>query len=248
MRVIPVLDLMGGQVVQGIQGDRARYRPVKSVLTPSSAPLEVASRLQRETGSEALYIADLDAIEKRGDHRSVIRELSQGLSAELWVDGGASDADAVQYWLDAGVDRVVVGSETLDSMASLQSIRAKFPSERLVFSLDVQKGQVLSRCAEIQARSPFNLLVRLSTAGWTHVIVLALDRVGTGGGPDWLLLETLCGVFPELSLIAGGGVRGIDDLHRLSRTGLSGVLLASALHRGWLTGHDLHALTSEPKD
>ena len=237
---------MGGLVVQGFQGDRASYGPVQSVLTNSSAPLQVASRLLDETGSEALYLADLDAIENKGHHRATIQTLADVLQAELWVDAGASETGAVQDCINVGVGRVVVGSETLESMHSLAFLPATVPPERLIFSLDVQQGRVLSRCDEIRTLSPLGLLGRLAAAGWTHVIVLALDRVGTGGGPDWPLLETLCGASAELSLIAGGGVRTVDDLHRLSRTGLSGVLVASALHRGWVTGHDLDTLTSGP--
>ena len=256
MRVIPVLDLMGGCVVQGVQGQRARYQPVKSVLTASCAPREVAQALWAETdcgrAGGALYVADLDAIEGKGDHRTVIQELSAEISARagghLWVDGGVRDVEAVASWIAAGVGRVVVGSETLDSMESLDAIRAAFPVEQLVFSLDMQGGLILSHCRELRAQAPLALLRRLVDSGWTHVILLTLDRVGTGGGPDWSLLEAAGQSLPDLNLIVGGGVRGIEDLHRLSRLGASGVLVASALHSGWLTRKELHALTTESGD
>jgi len=244
MRIIPVLDLMGGRVVQGIQGARARYQPLRSSLTPSSDPLPVARALQAETNCDTFYIADLDAIEQRADQRSTILALAEGLPVKLWLDAGVSDAEAVPRWLDGGVDRVVVGSETLDSVANLQAIGASYSNEQLVFSLDVQQGQVLSRCAEFRAAPPLSVLERLAAAGWRQVIVLTLNRVGTGSGPDWRLLESARCAFPDLSLIAGGGVRSIEDLHRLSRMGMSGVLLASALHRGWINRRDLHSLTS----
>jgi phosphoribosylformimino-5-aminoimidazole carboxamide ribotide isomerase len=246
MRIIPVLDMMGGQVVQGIQGDRAHYQPVKSVLTPSCSPLAVARALSAETGCDALYVADLDAIEGRGAQREPIRELAVEIPAHLWVDAGVQAVEAVPLWIDAGVGRVVVGSETLDSVASLDAIRAAFPAERLVFSLDLQGGQILSRCPELRALSPLSLLGRLQAGGWTHVILLTLDRVGAGGGPDWPLLEAARDGLPELMLIAGGGVRGIEDVHRLTHLGVYGVLVASALHNGRLTGKELHALTTGP--
>jgi phosphoribosylformimino-5-aminoimidazole carboxamide ribotide isomerase len=248
MRIIPVLDLMGGRVVQGVQGDRARYQPVKSVLTASCVPLAVARALWVETGCDTVYVADLDAIEGRGDHRPVIQELSAEIPAHLWVDAGVADMEAVPFWTGAGVDRVVVGSETMDSMESLDAIRANFPPEQLVFSLDMQRGQVLSHCHELRALSPLSLLRRLADRGWTHVILLTLDRVGTGGGPDWSLLEGARHSLPDLHLMVGGGVRGIEDLHQLSHLGASGVLVASALHGGWLTRKELHALTTEPGD
>jgi len=246
MRIIPVLDLKGGQVVQGIQGDRAHYQPVKSVLTPSCSPLAVARALWAETGCSALYIADLDAIEGRGAQREPIGRLAVEVPVRLWVDAGVQAVEAIPPWIDAGVDRVVVGSETLELVASLDAIQAAFPAERLVFSLDLQGGQILSRCQELRALSPLSLLGRLRDGGWTHVILLTLDRVGTGGGPDWPLLEAARDGLPELKLIAGGGVRGIEDVHRLSHLGVHGVLVASALHNGRLTGKELHALTTGP--
>jgi phosphoribosylformimino-5-aminoimidazole carboxamide ribotide isomerase len=248
MQIIPVLDLMGGQVVQGIQGRRAHYQPVKSVLTPSTSPLAVARALCAETGCQALYIADLDAIEGHGAQQAAIRELAAALPARLWVDAGVAAAEDVTPWIVAGVDRVVVGSETLDTMAGLDAIRAAFPAGRLVFSLDVQRGTVLSRCQDIRAMPLPQLLKHLHDAGWTHTILLTLDRVGTGGGPDWPLLEAARDACPELEIFAGGGVRGIEDLHRLSRLGVRGALVASALHNGRLTGKEVHALTTGPGD
>jgi phosphoribosylformimino-5-aminoimidazole carboxamide ribotide isomerase len=241
MQIIPVLDLKAGQVVQGIQGERAHYRPVESVLTPSSEPLPVAIALHAETLCEALYIADLDAIEQKADHLSTIRMLSRALPVELWVDAGCTDLGSVQRWYPAGVDRVVVGSETLESMQMLDTIKAAHPGKNSVFSLDVKQGRVLSRSAEIRRLSPLDLLDRLATLGWSQVIVLALGRVGTGAGPDWSILERCRHAFPDLSLIAGGGVRTIEDLHRLRQLGMSGCLLASALHRGWVTGDQLRS-------
>lgn len=248
MRIIPVLDLMGGQVVQGIQGDRARYQPIKSVLTPSCAPPDVARALWAETGCDALYIADLDAIEGRGDHRAEIQELARAIPARPWVDAGLETAEAIPAWFAAGVHRVVVGSEAIRSVASLDAIRAAIPAGGLVFSLDMKEGRVLSRCPELRAMPPLALLARLRDGGWTHVILLALDRVGTGSGPDRSLLEAARAAFPELNLVAGGGVRDLGDLHQLSHLGAHGVLVASALHNGRLTGQDLHALTTEPGD
>jgi len=248
MRVIPVLDLMGGLVVRGVQGQRATYQPLESMLTPSCSPLAVARALWQETDCDALYIADLDAIERTGTHQATIQELSAEIPARLWVDAGLADAGQIPSWLGAGVGRVVVGSETMGSLRSLDAIRAGVPAEQLVFSLDTQGGMVLSRGQELRALSPISLLERLADRGWTHVILLALDRVGTGGGPDWSLLDKARHSVPDLSLMVGGGVRGLEDLHRLARLGADGVLVASALHAGWLTRRELHALTTGPGD
>jgi phosphoribosylformimino-5-aminoimidazole carboxamide ribotide isomerase len=245
VRIIPVLDLMGGRVVQGIQGQRTRYQSVKSVLTASSAPLAVAQALWSETDCEVLYVADLDAIEGRGNHRPVIQELSAHLPCRLWVDAGVANVESISAWIDAGVDRVVIGSETLESLDNLTAIQAATPPKRLVFSLDMQRGEILSSCRELSALSPITLLGQLAESNWTHVILLALDRVGAGNGPDWPLLEAARQAYPGLALIVGGGVRAFEDLRGLAHLGADGVLVASALHNGRLMKKELHTLTKK---
>jgi phosphoribosylformimino-5-aminoimidazole carboxamide ribotide isomerase len=235
---------MGGMVVQGLQGDRARYQPLKSVLTESCVPLDVARALWAETGCGDLYIADLDAIERSGEHWVEIQKLATEIPVCLWVDAGVRDPEAIATWMEAGVGRVVVGSETVHDVEDLDAIRAALPADRLVFSLDLQQGQILSACPELHTLPPLSFLGHLADGGWTHVILLTLDRVGTGSGPDLSLWEEARHRFPDLKLLAGGGVRSVEDLHRLSQLGASGVLVASALHSGRLTRTDLHPITT----
>ena len=75
----------------------------------------------------------------------------------------------------------------------------------------------------------------------TEVILLALRQVGTGAGPDLETLRAARTAFPGLRLIAGGGVRTAEDLRALAEAGADGVLLATALHRGWITAADIRA-------
>ena len=71
------------------------------------------------------------------------------------------------------------------------------------------------------------------------MIVLDLARVGTGSGPDVALMGELCARFPELELLAGGGVRDASDLHALAEAGAAGALVATALHSGAIAATDL---------
>ena len=239
MWVIPVLDLMKGQVVQGMRGEREHYRPLQSALTPSAEPAVVARALRAETNCRAFYIADLDAIQGQGDHRAVIQALAAAPGIELWVDAGVSDPAAARRLLEAGAGRVIIGSETLTGLDMLQTLHDTIPAPRRLFSLDMAGGRVLSRAAALNGQTPAATLALIAGAGWSHVILLTLDRVGTGSGLDWPLLDAARARFPDLFLIAGGGVRTPDELRQLRRLGIDGVLVASALHRGWITRQDL---------
>ena len=85
----------------------------------------------------------------------------------------------------------------------------------------------------------------MARQGWSQFIILTLDLVGTGGGPAWSLVEEATSRFPELSIIAGGGVRTPQDLQQLASMNVSGVLIATSLHRGWITPQDLQAVRSQ---
>ena len=243
MRIIPVLDLLGGQVVQGIQGARHAYRPVNSVLTSSTHPVAVAHALQKETDCTAFYVADLDAIEGAGHHRREIAELSAQVEADFWVDAGVADPAAVRPLLEAGAGRVIIGSETLVSLKGLDAIVAAHSRDHLLVSVDVKNGRLLAGGPELAKLKPLDLVAHLATAGWRDAVLLTLDRVGTGVGPDRDLLEAARRAAPSLAFVAGGGVHTVEDLRSLAAGGAAGVLLASALHRNWIRKNDLAEFT-----
>ena len=233
---------MGGRVVQGLRGDRERYRAVRSGLVGSSEPAAVARALLRVCGGHALYVADLDAISGAGDHGDVIRTLRHELGAGAWVDAGVSDAAHASRLIDAGAARVIIGTETLPDLDALRTLRATLPAERMLVSLDVGEHGVISACPALAGLTPVAALTLLVREGVTEVILLALRHVGTGEGPDLATLQVARAAFPGLRLIAGGGVRSAADLRALADGGANGVLLATALHRGWITAADIDAV------
>src|SRR5262245_7747502 len=99
MLVIPVLDLMAGQVVHARRGDRSAYRPLQSKLTPSSEPVEVVAALLSVAPFTAIYVADLDAIQRHGDHREALRLIQAEFPAlNVWLDAGFSAPADLDPW------------------------------------------------------------------------------------------------------------------------------------------------------
>ena len=243
MRIIPVIDLMKGEVVQAVRGDRANYRPVQSVLATDARPVSVARALQDATACDEFYIADLDAVTGGQPQWKAVREVACAVKAKLAVDAGIADAARAVEAIEAGAERAIVCSETLLDLDAPRAIRSALPAERLLFSVDVAKGRVLSRCPALHDADPLAVLDLMAREGWTQFIILTLDRVGAGAGPDWSLVGEATSRFPELSLIAGGGVKSLLDLQQLASMNVSGVLIATSLHRGWITTKDLQALS-----
>jgi len=232
---------MNGHVVQAIRGERSSYLPVKSILTSETKPLPVAQALLLETGCKEFYIADLDALQGRGDHGNEIRTLANDLGAELWVDMGVTNPDSALKALELGDIHIILGSESLQDMQDLQQIQKIVPQERLLFSVDIVKGRVISKSSVLKDLDPLAAIDMLSQKGLQRFILLTLDRVGTGGGLDLPLLKAVRDRFPDASLIAGGGARKLDDIKSLATLGIDGALVATALHRGWITGQDLES-------
>jgi phosphoribosylformimino-5-aminoimidazole carboxamide ribotide isomerase len=244
MRVIPVIDLKGGAAVHAVRGERERYRPLRSELVAGSDPVRVARAVREALGLDELYVADLDAIAGGPPHREVVAALAR--EARVMVDAGVTEVAAVRLLLELGAARVVIGTETLAGQAVLERLRAELPDAPLVLSLDLRAGRVLSRDADLARLGAAEALARLGHSGVREVIVLDLARVGSGAGPDVALVRELCARFPELELLAGGGVRDVADLRALAEAGAAGALVATALHGGAIGPDELRALGRHP--
>lgn len=224
LELIPVIDLMDGQVVHARLGRRTFYQPLRSPLADHcSDPLRVAAGLLALHPFRHLYIADLDAITGRGSHArtiAAIRELLPGV--ELWIDSGLRTlADAPR-----APDVPVLGSESLDATPPGGDPAA---SRRWVLSLDFRGGKPLGAASWVE-----------QTRHWPpDVIVMDLDRVGSDQGPDLRRLADLRDRSPLHRWHAAGGVRDATDLAALALAGAHGVLLASALHDGRLGAEEL---------
>ncbi|MBN1568118.1 MAG: hypothetical protein JXA73_09740 [Acidobacteria bacterium] len=234
MRLIPVIDLLDRQAVHAIKGERTRYQPVKSVLCDRPDPLAVSRAFRDRLGLRDVYVADLNAIQgfSRTIHRDILIELVRGLKLDVILDAGIDDIIQAQEWIDLGIRKVVIGSETLRTWNVLRDFPAAIDPDRLTFSLDFHSGKILSQCPALAGMMPIDALRHLHRSGWTEAILLDLSRVGSGQGADLALAKEAHASLPLLNLLIGGGVAGADELTILKSTGIAGVLVATALHNG----------------
>ena len=230
--IIPVLDLKHGQVVRARAGDRASYRPIVSPLACSSAAADVLRGLRTLAPFRTVYVADLDAITGEGSHASLLRELKRQFpDTEFWVDGGFATPAATQAAADGGV-LPVVGTESLASAEDLVAIQDALGDGGFVLSLDHRGEQFLG---PPEIRNGIEL--------WpARLILMTLDRVGSGGGPDLPSLQELARKAQGRHVFAAGGVRGEQDIAALVEGGIAGALIATALHDGRLDAATLAKL------
>jgi phosphoribosylformimino-5-aminoimidazole carboxamide ribotide isomerase len=216
MKLIPVMDLKGGQVVAARMGDRASYAPLVSPLCGSSAPLAVCSALLALHPFDCLYVADLDAIAGGAGQLPVIEALHRRHPGiELWVDSGLVGLERI-----GRIARPVIGTESVESAAQLAGLVRSLVAP--VLSLDFRGDRLIgpARAAADPGLWP------------ADVIVMTLARVGSGSGPDLALIERLIRLSDRQRLYAAGGIRDAADLHALRAVGAAGALVSTALHRG----------------
>ncbi|PWB91927.1 nickel transporter [Methylocystis sp. MitZ-2018] len=231
MQIIPVIDIRNGAVMRARAGDRDSYKPISTPLASTSAPADVVAGFLTLHPFEKIYIADLDAIEGRGDNRCEIGALTERFPGLCFmVDAGAASCD----WRGAARVDCVIGSETLRDSDSLHVAKH---DPNVVLSLDFRDEvflgpDALDQCPRLWPR---------------RIIVMTLTRVGVSAGPDFARVSQISARAGDRRVFAAGGVRGAGDLERLEAIGAAGALVATALHDGALTRADLDRFASAHK-
>ena len=231
MEVIPVIDLKDGVVVHARMGMRSAYAPIETALSPTSRPNDVARGLMSIFPFKKFYVADLNAIENKGNNHEALKRLCAEFPQLLfWVDPGISDVHHAERWLEAALGHLVLGSET---QRDSELIRYLYRNNRTILSLDFRGDAFLG---------PASLLNEAEI--WpTNVIVMTLARVGSASGPDMNRLATIKSRTANRHVYAAGGVRDADDLALLAQAGIAGALVATSLHNGKLTGTQIARLS-----
>ena len=230
--LLPVLDILKGQVVHAIRGRRNEYRPVQSVLTASTSPLSVAHAIANHQGNTDFYVADLDALQGGEPQLNILRDL-MAAGFRLWVDAAVTDVARAKQLGGLGTLQVIIASETLSAETKLRDLIAALGAQRLAFSLDLINGKLLSGPTDWQKLEPKTIAGAVCDFGIRQLIILDLAAVGTDGGPATLpLCRAVHEAHPDLEIISGGGIRGQNDVDAMTAAGVSRVLVATALHRG----------------
>jgi phosphoribosylformimino-5-aminoimidazole carboxamide ribotide isomerase len=230
MKIIPAIDLAGGDVVRLHQGDFARSRR----FDVDAAGL--AGRYAR-AGAQWLHVVDLDGA-RAG--RPVQLDLVAHLARTLRVQagGGVRSADDVAGLLDRGVERVVVGSVAVREPATFVDWLARFGADRLCLALDLREDAdgrwrpAVDAWRSASDADPDRLLRGFTDAGLVHVLSTDVAQDGMRAGPNLALYRRLAADWPQFAWIASGGVRDRADITALAATGVAACVAGTALLEG----------------
>jgi phosphoribosylformimino-5-aminoimidazole carboxamide ribotide isomerase len=244
-RVVPAVDLLDGRVVRLRQGrfDEVTEYPVDP---------ERAAAAYAEQGATLLHVVDLSAARdgvRPAAHAAVIRRLVEGSGMAVQVGGGIRTEHDVQDVLELGVARVVIG--TLAAAQPDVAGRLAAETARVAVAADVLEGTVRAAGWLQDTGAPAEAFVRrLAQAGVRDFLVTAIDRDGTGSGPDTELLGNLRPHVPGV-LMAAGGIGSAADVAAVVKAGADCAVIGRALYDGSLTLAEASAsasLRSSPTD
>lgn len=226
MILYPAMDLMGGRVVRLRQGrfdERTTYE----------AEPAVALRGFADAGAEWAHIVDLDGA-RAGEpvQHALLGELARGSALKLQVAGGVRSAEHVARLLDAGAERVVIGSVAVKEPDVTQELLQRFGPDRITLSLDVRFTDSTPVVAthgwqEDSGLSLWDVAERYPEA--RHLLLTDIGRDGMLEGPNFALLDEAVTRLPHLAVQASGGVTSVEDLRRLTT---AGAILGRAMWEG----------------
>lgn len=167
-----------------------------------------------------------------------LKQIADETGLKLIVDAGVTDAERAEKLLESGVSKVVIGTETLQRKAFVAQAVKLFGTDHVIVSLDLKDDKVLVKLGFDGCLNPICLLKEFKEMGILDVIVLDLVRVGSDEGVNVDFLKKVLEI-GILNVYVGGGVRDVKDLLELKHLGISGVLVATALHSGEIAVEEL---------
>jgi phosphoribosylformimino-5-aminoimidazole carboxamide ribotide isomerase len=223
--VIPAIDLRGGRCVRLTQGDYDR----ETVF--SDDPAGVA-RGFCEAGAGTIHVVDLDgAAEGRPMNLETLRAVRRAANVKIQYGGGLRTDEAVEQALEAGADRVVLGT-ALITRPTWVAVLCETYGHRVVVGIDARDGKVSTDGWRTTSAIPTEEAVdRANDLGVLWALFTDIARDGMLQGPN---LEALSNVVSraQFKVIASGGVTTLDDLPRIRETGAAAVIIGRALYTG----------------
>lgn len=227
IELVPAIDIIGGRCVRLTKGDYDR----KTVYDHS--PLEMALLFER-LGFRRLHMVDLEgAKSKHVVNIDVLKSITDHTNLTVDFGGGIKSEDDIRKAFDCGAAMVTVGSVAVTQKELFCKWLDTFGPERIVLGADVRNGKIsINGWKEDSDEDIISFLGYYVGKGVRHVLCTDISKDGTLAGPAFDLYRKILKSFPDIDLIASGGVSSADDVKRLAREGLPSAILGKAIYEG----------------
>ena len=214
----------------------------------NASPADQASQFAK-AGFDWLHVVDLNgAIEGRAANAEAVADILAAISLPVQLGGGVRSLESVEYWLEAGVSRVILGTVAVRDPAMVKKAALQYP-EQVAVAVDVKDGKVAVKgWVETSDVSPIELGKRFEDAGVAALIITDISRDGALTGVNVEAVGALADAV-SIPVIASGGVASVKDIELLkARKGvpIAGAILGRALYTGALTPSEAIAAARKP--
>ena len=232
--LIPAIDLMNGNAVRLQKGDFSKN------ITYSEDPVKLARDFQ-SAGISRLHVVDLDGAKTgKPEHLETLRQITSDSGLEIDFGGGVRDITDVRDALSTGIKYITVGSAAVSEASIFSMWLEQFGAERFILAADVKEGHVAFRGWQSQSgMKPEPFIGGYAEQDIKQVLCTDVSRDGMLEGPNIELYTNLKAAFPELQIIASGGIRNMDDIHNLNQAGVDAVIIGRAFYEGNITLADM---------
>ena len=233
IELIPAIDIIGGRCVRLTKGDYDQK-------TEYGAPIDMALEFQR-IGFKRLHMVDLDGAKNRHIvNDRVLSEVSSQTSLEVDFGGGIKTHQDIEKVFAAGAKMVTIGSIAVTEPRLFTWWLQKYGPDRVILGADVRNGKIsINGWKEDSEEDLLPFLKKYVDAGVKNVLCTEISKDGTLGGPAIDLYREVMNTYPDLHLIASGGVSSIDDIKALNAAGIPAVVFGKAIYEGKIDLEDL---------
>ncbi len=227
IELIPAIDIINGQCVRLTKGDYNQ----KKVYNDN--PVEVAKHFE-ELGFKRLHVVDLDgAKSKHIVNDGVLKEITKATDLVVDFGGGIKTKDDIEKAFEAGASMVTVGSVAVTNRQLFLDWIEIYGAERLILGADVRNGKIsINGWKEDSSEELLPFLKHYVDKGVKNVLCTEISKDGTLQGPAIDLYKDIMKAYPDMHLIASGGVSSNDDITELNKAGIPAVVFGKAFYEG----------------
>lgn len=234
IELIPAIDIINGQCVRLTKGDY----DLKTVYRDS--PLEVVKEFEA-IGFRRLHMVDLDgAKSKHIMNSSVLRRVTMETNLMVDFGGGIKTDEDIEKAFNSGASMVTVGSIAVTNPEIFMGWLEKYGANRIILGADVRHGKIsINGWKEDSIEDLLPFLKKYIEAGVKNVLCTEISKDGTLSGPAINLYREVMNTYPQLYLIASGGVSSIEDIKALDAAGIPAVVFGKAIYEGKINLNEL---------
>ena len=226
IELIPAIDIIGGQCVRLTKGDYDQK-------TVYGKPLDMAKEFE-QIGFERLHVVDLDGAKSRHIvNDKVLSEITANTKLTVDFGGGIKTHQDIEAAFNAGAKMVTIGSIAVTEPKLFTWWLQKYGPDRVILGADVRNGKIsINGWKEDSEEDLLPFLKKYVDAGVKNVLCTEISKDGTLAGPAIELYREVMNAYPDLHLIASGGVSSIDDIKALDKAGIPAVVFGKAIYEG----------------